>query len=81
LGFCPEAEGFDLWFALLQTRGKADLGDLASDVSLDVIKRADTIESLASNFGFVGRPDIVEVTSPMRPAGSLLETRCPICSR
>ncbi len=53
LGFGPDAECFDLWLAVLLTRGKADIGRLVRNVAFDVVKHTDTIESLSSNLGFV----------------------------
>lgn len=73
LRFSPDAQGFDLCCAVLLTSSKADIGRLACNVALDVVKRADTVESLARDLGFVRGPDIMEVTSPMRPAGRFPE--------
>jgi hypothetical protein len=75
LGFGPETECFSLGLALLLTRGETDLGRLTVDASLDIVQRTDTIESFPRDLGFVRCPDIMEVTSPMRPAGCFFEAR------
>ena len=49
--FGPDAECFDLCLAVLLARGKTDIGRLACNAALDVVKRADTVESLAGNLG------------------------------
>jgi len=69
----PDTQCFYLWLAKLLTRGKADIGRLTGNVAFDVVKRADTVESFARDLGFARGPDIMEVTSPMRPAGRLTE--------
>lgn len=79
--FDPDAECLDLCFTVPLTRGKADIGRLTCNVALDVVKRTDAVESLSRDLGFVRSPDIMEVASPMRPAGRLSKARCSIRSR
>jgi hypothetical protein len=81
LGFCPETECFSLGLALLLTSKKTDIGRLTIDASFDIVERTDTIEGFPRDLGFIGCPDIVEVTSPMRLAGCFFEARTPIRSK
>ena len=47
----------------------------AADLCLDVIKRADPVQSLAGDLGLGGLPDVVKVAAQMRPACGLPELR------
>lgn len=51
--FGPDAQCFDLCLAVLLTRGETDIGRLACNLALDIVKRADTVERLAGNLGLV----------------------------
>ncbi len=77
----PDAQGFDFCLAVLLPRGEADIGRLTHNLTFNVVKRADTVESLACDLGFIRGPDILEVASPVCPAGGLTEAGCPIPSR
>ena len=62
------------------------VGEDASEIldmiaALCVVERTDTIEGFPRDLGFVRCPDIMEVSSPVGPAGSFFEAREPIRSR
>ncbi len=81
LRLSPDAQGFDFCLAVLLTRGEADIGRLTRNLTFDVPKRGDTVEGLACDLGFIRGQDIVEVASPVCPAGCFTEAGCPIPSR
>jgi hypothetical protein len=66
---------------VLLTRDKPYIGGPTCNIPLDIIQRADPIESLARNLGFVRGPDVMKVTPPMCPAGSFAEAALPVRSR
>ncbi len=73
LALSPGEEGFDLRGAVFLACSKADVGGMTVDLSLDIVKCADTVQRLAGEFGFA--PFIMEVTPQMRPARRLAQAR------
>lgn len=69
---------------MLLTCGKAGTGRLTRNAVLDIIKRTDTVESLACDLGFVRGPDIMEIASPMglsvNPQARYTEPQFPVRS-
>lgn len=75
LALSPGEEGFDLRGAVFLACSKADVGGMTVDLSLDIVKCADTVQRLAGDGGFDFAPFIMEVTPQMRPARRLAQAR------
>ena len=74
----PCEEGTDLGGAVFLACGKADIRGLARDFTLNVIKRADTVQRLAGDGRFRLTPFIMEVAAQMRPACRLAQAGRPV---
>ena len=78
LRLSPGMQGLEPGFAQLLTHVPTDIGRLTGDLALDVIELPDTLKRLVCYFGFLGRPDVVKIASPMGKAGCFPETWIPI---
>ena len=63
---------------MLPAGRKTQVSRLARNLALYVIERADPVQRLPGDLGFVCCPDIVEVAAQMRPTGRFTEPGSPV---
>ena len=79
--FGPCKKRLNLWPTVRPAHRETHIGSLTRDVAFDVVECPDPVQRRAGDLGFGRRPDIVEVTTQMRPTGCLAEPASSISFR